>query len=133
MRYASSIHATTGTMAGYARSIRQSGTPDIDIILANHTEEKVYTTYDSITGNVNITASHNARFDDIRITLEGLTRTYVENLSPHTTKSKTFATHNFLRLNMPIHESSYPVPRIAEAGRTYTFPFNVSVPIWTPK
>jgi hypothetical protein len=29
---------------------------------------------------------------------------------------------------MPIRESSYPHPRIAEAGRTYTFPFNFVIP-----
>jgi len=100
----------------------------LDIVLDNHAEDKVYTTYDSITGNVNITASQDSPFDDIRITLEGSTKTYVENFAPHSSKNKTLAYHNFLRLNMPIRESSYPVPRIAEAGRTYKFPFNFAIP-----
>lgn len=36
--------------------------------------------------------------------------------------------HQFLKLNQPIAESSYPQPRILEAGRTYQFPFLFVVP-----
>jgi hypothetical protein len=38
------------------------------------------------------------------------------------------ASHRFLRLTQPIPSSSYPVPRVAEAGRTYKFPFTFVVP-----
>lgn len=100
----------------------------MEITLDDYTPGKVYTTFDALSGKVDITAPHNARFDEIQITLEGTVKTYVENLSPTTTKSKTTALHKFLKLVMPIQEADYPQPRIAEAGRTYTFPFNFVIP-----
>jgi len=106
----------------------QHSQPDLEIVLENHIDGKVYTTFDAISGQVNITAPHNARFDEIKITLEGATKTYIENLSPASTRSRTTATHNFLKLVMPIRDTDYPQPRIAEAGRTYTFPFNFVIP-----
>ena len=106
----------------------QNCRPDMDIVIDNHKEGKTYTTFDAISGKVNITAPNEARFDEIQITFEGTARTAIENLSPHTTKSRTTARHNFLKLTMPIRESDYPHPRVAEAGRTYTFPFHFVVP-----
>ena len=106
----------------------QNGRPELEIALDDHQNGKIYSTFDPVSGNVKITAPHNARFDEIRITLEGSSKTYVENLSPHSTRSRTTAVHNFLKLVMPVRDSDYPQPRIAEAGRTYTFPFNFAVP-----
>jgi hypothetical protein len=124
--YAASVQSTTGTIANYARKMAQnSSRPNVEILIDDHNPGKVYTTFDGVSGKVNVTAPQNARFDDIRITLEGTTKTYVENLSPTSTRSKTLALHNFLKLVMPMRESDYPQPRIAEAGRTYSFPFNV--------
>lgn len=100
----------------------------MEIILDNHTNDKVYSTLDAISGKVQITASRDARFDEIQITLEGSIKTYVENMSPHSTRSKITAYHNFLKLTMPIADSDYPQPRIAEAGQKYTFPFNFVIP-----
>ena len=120
--------STTGTLATYARKMSHSGRPDMKIILDNHDEGKIYTTFDALSGRVEITTSQNARFDEIQITLEGTTKTYVENLSPHTTRARTTAMHNFLKLTMPIRDADYPQPRIAEAGQTYKFPFNFVVP-----
>ncbi|KAF8848947.1 hypothetical protein BDZ45DRAFT_680886 [Acephala macrosclerotiorum] len=128
MVYAASTQSTTSTLAGYARKITQHGKPDMEIILDNHSEGEKYTTFDSLSGRVEITAPHEARFDEIQITLEGTVKTFVESLSAHTTNSKTTARHNFLKLTMPIRESDYPQPRIAEAGRTYAFPFNFAIP-----
>lgn len=125
---ASSVHTATGTIAGYARRVTQHSRPDIEIILDNHSDGKVYTTFDALDGRVEITAPHSARFDEIQITLEGSVKTFVENLSPHTHRARTTALHNFLKLTMPIRDTDYPQPRIAEAGRTYTFPFNFVVP-----
>ncbi|KAH8596535.1 hypothetical protein B0O99DRAFT_509469 [Bisporella sp. PMI_857] len=127
MHYAASLHATAaGTMANYARA--KSGKIEIDILLNNHADDTVYTTFDAISGRVKIRSTYNARFEDLQITLDGHTKTYVENLSPHSTTSRTTANHNFLKLSMPIRDSDYPQPRIAEAGRTYTFPFNFAIP-----
>jgi hypothetical protein len=128
MAYAASVQSTTGTIATYAKKIVQNGRPNMDIILDDHAEGKVYTTFDALSGKVEITASHNARFDEIQITLEGSTKVWVENLSPHSTRARTTAKHSFLKLTMPIQEADYPQPRVAEAGRTYTYPFNFVVP-----
>ncbi len=129
MPYAASIQSTTGTIVTYARKMMvQNGRPEMEIILDDHTDGKIYTTYDALSGRVKITSAHNARFDEVQITLEGSTKTWVENLSPHSTRARTTARHNFLKMTMPIPESEYPQPRIAEAGRTYTFPFNFVVP-----
>jgi hypothetical protein len=128
MDAASLAQSTTGTIATYARKMSHSGRPDMKIILDNHDEGKIYTTFDALSGRVEITAPQNTRFDEIQITLEGTTKTFVENLSPHTTRARTTAMHNFLKLTMPIRDADYPQPRIAEAGQTYKFPFNFVVP-----
>ncbi|TVY37610.1 hypothetical protein LOCC1_G006374 [Lachnellula occidentalis] len=126
--YATSIQSTTGSIATYARKLAQQGRPDMEIILDDHIEGKIYTTFDALTGKVEITAPHQARFDEIHITLEGTVKTFVDDKSPANTKSKTTALHKFLKLVMPIAETDYPQPRVAEAGRTYTFPFNFVIP-----
>ncbi|KAE9368803.1 hypothetical protein N431DRAFT_470490 [Stipitochalara longipes BDJ] len=128
MDAASVAQSTTGTFATYAKRIGRNSRPDMDILLDNHEEGKIYTTLDALSGRVEITAPQNARFDEIQITLEGVVKTYVENLSPHTTRARTTAVHNFLRLTMPMRDADYPQPRIAEAGQTYKFPFNFVVP-----
>ncbi|KAI9875616.1 MAG: hypothetical protein M1830_008203 [Pleopsidium flavum] len=88
-----------------------------------------YATLDSIEGEVSITAPSDTRFDDILITFEGSTKTYVEKIaSTAPTNGRTQAYHNFLRLTQPINDASFPQPRIAEAGRTYRFPFHFVVP-----
>jgi hypothetical protein len=123
--YAASIQSTTETIA---RKMGSNSRPDMEIILDDHHDGKIYSTFDAINGRVEITAPHNARFDEVQITFEGTTKTYVENLSPAATRSRTTAIHKFLRLVMPIRESDYPQPRIAEAGHTYKFDFNFAVP-----
>jgi hypothetical protein len=128
LHYASSLKSTTESIAGYARRITQNSRPDMEILLDNHHDGKIYTTFDAIRGKVQITAPHTARFDEVRITFEGNTKTYVENLSPSATRSRTTAVHKFLKLVMPVRESDYPQPRIAEAGQTYKFDFNFAVP-----
>jgi hypothetical protein len=125
MSYAASIQSTTSSVATYARKMARNCKPNMEIVLDNHDVGKAYATFDVISGKVNITAPHNSRFDEIKITFEGTTKTYVENVNPQSSKSKTTAKHNFLKLIMPIKDTDYPQPRVAEAGSTYTFPFNV--------
>jgi hypothetical protein len=124
---ASSIHSATGTIASIKKMAHNSK-PDMNIVIDNHDDGKVYSTFDALSGRAEITAPFNARFDQIQITLEGTIKTFVENLSPYTTRARTTAVHNFLKMTMPVPESSYPHPRIAEAGRTYSFPFNFVIP-----
>jgi hypothetical protein len=120
--YASSI-------ASNAKKVALPTRPDIEIHLKDHTEGKFYTTYDALSGNVDIVAPQNARFDEVKITLEGTIRTYIDNLAPTASAtSKTSAIHRFLKMVMPVSESEYPQPRIAEAGQTYTFPYNFVIP-----
>jgi hypothetical protein len=89
--YASSVQSTTGTIAGYARKIAQISKPDMEILLQDHHDGKIYSTFDPICGRVEITAPHNARFDEVQITFEGSSKVYVENLSPAATRSKITA------------------------------------------
>ncbi|TAQ87490.1 hypothetical protein B7494_g4191 [Chlorociboria aeruginascens] len=126
--YASSVLSSTGTMAAYAKKLALQGRPDMEIHLDGHTPGKIYATFDALSGRVEITAPHNARFDEIQITLEGSVKTYLERMSPATAHSRTTATHHFLKLVMPIRQSEYPHPRIAETGTTYRFPFNFVIP-----
>lgn len=104
------------------------GHPDVKIVLDNHNDQRIYTTLDAISGRVEITAPFTVRFDEIRITFEGIIKTHVEIMSPASTRAKTTAIHNFLRLTMPLRDSDYPTPRVAESGRTYRFPFNFVIP-----
>jgi hypothetical protein len=120
---------STNTVATIARKIAQHGHPEVDIKLDQHNDKPItYTTADSLSGEVSITAPHTARFDEVEITLQGLTLTHVENMTPVSTNARIEARHPFLKLTMPIPESDYPQPRIAEAGQTYKFPFNFVIP-----
>ncbi|TGO30705.1 hypothetical protein BPAE_0004g01670 [Botrytis paeoniae] len=125
---APSVSSGSGTIATYAKKISSIKRPDVEILLDDHHDGKTYTTFDGLSGKTSITAPHDAEFDEIQITLEGVTRTYVENISHSSATSKTTAVHRFLKLVMPIREAAYPQPRIAEAGKTYIFPFNFVIP-----
>ncbi|QSZ37516.1 hypothetical protein DSL72_008614 [Monilinia vaccinii-corymbosi] len=125
---ASSVPSGSGTLANYAKKINPTKRPDVEVHIDDHYDGKTYTTLDAISGKVSITAPQDAQFDEIQITLEGVTRTCVENISYSNAASKTTAIHRFLKLFMPTLEASYPQNRIAEAGKTYTFPFNFVIP-----
>jgi hypothetical protein len=117
---------STNTVATLARKIAHHGHSEVDIRLEQHNNRPItYTTADSLSGEVSITAPHTVRFDDVEITLQGLTLTHVENVAAN---ARIGARHPFLKLTMPIPESDYPQPRIAEAGQTYKFPFNFVIP-----
>ncbi|MCJ1259718.1 hypothetical protein MMC24_007557 [Lignoscripta atroalba] len=114
------------------KGLTQKAKPIIDITLHDEQEGSFvpsYTTLDKIEGEVSITAPVNMDFEDIRITFQGATRSYVEKIATSApTNGRTHATHNFLRLVQPIPESSLPQSRILEAGRKYTFSFTFVVP-----
>ncbi|KAI9648237.1 hypothetical protein NHQ30_002869 [Ciborinia camelliae] len=120
--------SSSGTIASYAKKINSTKRPDVEIHIDDYHDGKIYTTFDALSGKASITAPHDAQFDEIQITLEGVTRTYVENISQSSPTSRTTAVHRFLKLVMPIPEAAYPQRRIAEAGKTYTFPFNFVIP-----
>lgn len=117
-----------------------------------------FSTMDRIDGSVSITPKTDTRFDDIEICLigkptpdsdkrlgllpepitqthadargTGQSRTFVERMGTGIMISggRSEACHRFLKMTQPIDETMLPHPRIAVAGRTYTFPFTFVVP-----
>src|SRR5689334_3785656 len=91
----------------------------IEVKLFDHYEAKIYTSGTDIKGEVIINPLRDTHFDTLQIVFLGITRTRLEAV-----QVPQKASHTFLKLNMPIPESAYPVPRVFEVGRTYTFPFH---------
>ena len=106
--------------------------PVIEITLTDDQKDKfapLYTSLDEIKGEVSVTAPSDTSFDDIYISFEGFTRTFVEKIaSTSPTNGRTEAFHNFVRLVQPIDTSTLSDPRIMEAGKVYKFPFTFVVP-----
>lgn len=96
---------------------------DIQINIKNHFKTKTYTSSSTVSGDVTITTQRDVRFDSIEIDLVGASKTRTEGYS-----APNESTHTFLKLVMPIPESTYPVPRILETGRTLTIPFHFVLP-----
>ncbi|MCJ1323224.1 hypothetical protein MMC15_008578 [Xylographa vitiligo] len=113
-------------------SLDKTVKPKIDITLNGPQEENVvpsFTTLDKIEGTVSISAPVDLNFDDIHITFQGATRTYVEKVSStHAVFDRSKAYHSFLRLSQPIKEADYPENNVLKAGATYTYPFTFVVP-----
>ncbi|KAK8029153.1 arrestin [Apiospora marii] len=113
----------TGVLAGINRKLSHGKPAAMEIQLDNHYSSKAYTSSSSLSGHVVISPAKDTRFDSLQILLMGVSRTRVDGVHvPHATQ------HTFLKLTMPIPDSSYPVPRLYEAGRTYTVPFNFVIP-----
>lgn len=124
-----------GNQIGYkVRNLAQMGRPMVDIQLkdahgAHGSYVTSYSTMDRIEGIVSVTPVSDVRFDHIEIAFIGVAKTHVDRLtSTPTISGRTEATHRFLKLTQPIDESLLPQPRIAAAGKTYTFPFTFVVP-----
>jgi len=112
----------TGSLSGYASRMAFPKS-HIKVHLDNHFSSKVYTTGSPLSGKVTITTQRDVRFDTIHIILMGTSRTRVDGMG-----APAESTHTFLKLAMPIPESTYPVPRILETGHTYCIPFNFVFP-----
>ena len=88
-----------------------------------------FTSLDEINGEVSITCQTDLEFNDIYITFEGATRTYVEKIATTSpTNGKTEAFQNFLRLMQPLDPAAFPESHVLEAHKTYKFRFNFVVP-----
>ena len=88
-----------------------------------------YTTLDKIEGIVSITALCDFSFQEILITFQGASKTYVEAVTATThTSSRTQAVHHFLKLFQPIDPSLLPSDRVAKEGQIYEVPFTFVVP-----
>lgn len=95
----------------------------VTINLDNHSKHKVYTSSSTVSGHVAITTQRDVSFDSVQIVLVGQSKTRVDGVS-----SAREVTHTFLKMPMPVPESSYPAPRVLENGRTYTIPFDFVIP-----
>ncbi|EON96561.1 putative arrestin protein [Phaeoacremonium minimum UCRPA7] len=122
MSSASTSASDASSFSGYARKMAHPKS-NMNIHLDNHFKSKIYTSSSPISGNVTITTQRDVRFDSVEIILLGVARTRVDGVSsPHE------SSHTLLKIPMPIPESSYPVPRVLEAGREYSIPFNFILP-----
>ncbi|KAF9881785.1 arrestin [Colletotrichum karsti] len=117
-----SSHSDMSSVVSFSRQPAHKK-QSIEIVIDDHFTSKVYTSGSPISGNVIITPNHDSRFDYVQIILLGTSRTRLDAV-----QIPQLSSHTFLKLEMPIPESAYPVPRIFEAGRTYTIPFNFVVP-----
>ena len=88
-----------------------------------------YTTHDEIKGEVILKFEKDTAVDDLVITFEGLTFTYVEKIATTApTTGRTTGRHTFLKLMQPVDLERLPENRIARAGVSYPVPFQFVVP-----
>ncbi|KAL9605437.1 MAG: hypothetical protein Q9179_001349 [Wetmoreana sp. 5 TL-2023] len=111
---------------------RGKNKPLLEIRLTDGQEEAFipsYTSLDQIHGNVSLTAQVDTSIKQVYITFEGIVKTYVEKIaSSSPTNGRTEAFQTFLRLVQPVEDAALPPSGMAEAGKTYTFPFTFAVP-----
>ena len=121
-----------GPLADRVKNLGQKSKPVIEITLNDERQETFvpsYTSLDAIKGEICITTSSDTSFDDIYITFEGATRTFVEKIATTSpTNGRTEAYQSFLRLVQPMNSESFPESQVLEAGKVYTFPFTFVVP-----
>ncbi|KAK4181932.1 hypothetical protein QBC36DRAFT_1763 [Triangularia setosa] len=96
---------------------------DIRVHLKDHYNAKVYTSGSPVKGEVTIVTKRDVRFDLIQIVLIGNTKASFDGMS-----FPQEITHTFLKMVMPVPESTYPLPKVLETGETYTIPFNFVIP-----
>jgi hypothetical protein len=111
--------------------LRRGG--DIDIILERQDDVpgfvNCYSTHDAIKGEVVVSFERDTRFDDLVISFEGQSATYVEKIATTApTTGRTTGKHVFLRLLQPIDPANLPQHNNATAGTKYRFPFTFVVP-----
>ncbi|KAL9609863.1 MAG: hypothetical protein Q9167_005407, partial [Letrouitia subvulpina] len=122
------VHRETPTMVYRGNKTK----PAMDITLTDGQQDAFipsYTSLDEIKGQVTITTPIDTKFEHIFITFEGVAKTYVEKIATSSpTNGRTEAFQCFLRLVQPMGDTGLMETRVAEAGKTYTFPFNFVVP-----
>ncbi|EFX02999.1 arrestin n-terminal domain containing protein [Grosmannia clavigera kw1407] len=117
--------SSSSTFSFGASTSRRSAFPktNMEVLLDNHFQSRVYTTGDSITGSVRIVTQRDVPFDAFEIVLLGASRTQIDAVSGVRESS-----HILLKMAMPIAPSAYPVPRVLETGQEYVLPFRFVVP-----
>ncbi|KAI1279869.1 arrestin [Xylaria sp. FL0933] len=95
----------------------------MDIHIDNYYQSKIYTTSSTVSGHVELNASHDVPFDKVQVLLLGTSRTRVDAINiPQATS------HTFLKLTMPVPDSYYPTTGCFVAGTTYKIPFHFVIP-----
>lgn len=121
-----------GPLTSRVKNLGQKAKPTVEVNLKDDQQESSvpsYTSSDEIKGEVTISTPSDTSFDDVYITFEGATRTFVEKIATTSpTNGRTEAYQNFLRLVQPNESHSYPEPRVFQAEKTYKFPFHFVVP-----
>lgn len=119
-------------LATRVKNLAQKAKPCVEISLKDGQQESFVPTYSSLEemkGEVTISTPSDTNFDDVYITFEGATRTFVEKIATTSpTNGRTEAYQNFLRLVQPNDPQSYPEPRVFQAEESYKFPFHFVVP-----
>ena len=103
---------------------------DIEIVLDGPEEfVHTYSSFDQIKGQVKLKFEKDTSIDDISVTFEGLSQTYVEKVATTApTTGRTTGKHHFLKLLQPIEAQDLPENRLARAGETCSIPFTFVVP-----
>ncbi|KAL2042171.1 hypothetical protein N7G274_005359 [Stereocaulon virgatum] len=125
-------NSASGALAVRVKNLGQKPKPKIEITLTDEQKDAfcpTYTSLEQIEGEATITAQCDMGFQDVYITFEGASSTYVEkSATSHPAHSRTRGYAPFLRLVQPLDASAFPEPRIIEAGKIYKFPFHFNVP-----
>lgn len=125
-------NSTSGALVVRVKNLGQKPKPKIEITLSDEQKDvfcPTYTSLEQIKGEATITAQCDISFQDVYITFEGATSTFVERTATtHPANSRTRGFSPFLRLVQPMDASAFPEPRIIEAGKIYKFPFHFNVP-----
>ncbi len=124
------LPATQRRGSAIASAIGLRKKTELDIVLDGETDfVHSYSTYDEIKGHVDIRFGTETSFDDVNITFEGVSNTYVEKIATTApTTGRTTGRHTFLKVQQPIDEDLLPESNTFEAGVTYTLPFTFVVP-----
>ncbi len=103
---------------------------ELDIVLDGYAEfVHSYSTYDEIKGYVNVKFEKDTSFDELAVTFEGQSCTYVEKIATTApTTGRTTGKHTFLKVQQPIAEHLLPPDNMFEANVTYSIPFTFVVP-----
>ncbi|PHH86523.1 hypothetical protein CDD83_10110 [Cordyceps sp. RAO-2017] len=98
--------------------------PAVSIKIDGHFSSKVYTSGSAVSGHAVVCTQRDTPFDDLDIIFTGIAATRLDFVQQY--PSHSF--RPFMKLRMPIATSALPEPRLFEAAKTYTIPFNFVVP-----
>jgi hypothetical protein len=88
-----------------------------------------YSTFDEIKGNVILKFDKDIQIDELIITFEGQSATFVEKIATTApTAGRTTGKHTFLKLLQPVDSDQLPECNLLLAGETYSIPFTFVVP-----